>query len=63
LIAVIDCSCSALGDTTDVYKIPVGKPETRDYMEDRRKCEDNIKDVKVWTVFSWLGTGSRGGLL
>jgi hypothetical protein len=46
-----------MGEMRNAYNILVGKPETGDHSEDRRRREDNIKmDLREawWNVVDWI---------
>jgi len=61
---------ACMEESTGVYKVLVGKPESkRPFGRRRRRWEDNSKmafrkwDVGVWTGSSWLRIGNGGGHL
>jgi len=58
------------GERRGVYRVLVGKPEERAYLEDPSVDGKIILrwtfrklDVRVWTESSWLRTGTSGGHL
>jgi hypothetical protein len=63
-------ACGTHGREKKVYKVLVRKPEgKRPLGRPRRRQEDGIRmdlgetDWGVWTGFSWLRTGTGGGIL
>jgi hypothetical protein len=59
-----------MGEWRNVYRVLVGKPEGKGPLErPRHRWEEGIKmDLReigwgVWSGFTWLGTGTIGGLL
>jgi hypothetical protein len=59
-----------MGEGRNVYRVLVGKPEGKRPLErPRRRWENGIKlDLTkigwaVWSGFTWLRTGTDGGLL
>jgi hypothetical protein len=60
-----------IGDTRNIYKISVGKPEgKRPFGSYRHRWEDNILEWvfgkqggKLWIVFIWLRIVTSGRLL
>ena len=63
-------ACSAYGERKGVYRVLVGKPETKNHLGDLGvegkiilRCIFRKLDVVVWTRSSWLRIGTGGGHL